>query len=289
MAEVPQGQMRPFLKSYAYCSTDSGAIPDALMRGFNVVVIVDVTDERAYPSCIPMSSLLPHPSLVYLILNTDQNDPNYMAIQQQYMAGYYAFLASPEREQSIVNLLASMYKTTHPILLFTELDIERQFKPLQLLTEFLARQFGVIVADYSSLFINDPNTQPRFVYESQFVYNIIELLFINAYIGKEEYAYMLPPGVLPGPRAISILLADYNCVFPTMHEALVAACNILDMLRYQKQTGKICPVIQLSQQLDEARQKQVNDLVMNSQTRFGNKTIAELKAIQEQKGLMSPK
>ena len=289
MAEVPQGQMRPFLKSYAYCSTDSGAIPDALMRGFNVVVIVDVTDERAYPSCIPMSNLLPHPSLVYLILNTDQNDPNYMAIQQQYMAGYYAFLASPEREQSIVNLLASMYKTTHPILLFTELDIERQFKPLQLLTEFLARQFGVIVADYSSLFINDPNTQPRFVYESQFVYNIIELLFINAYIGKEEYAYMLPPGVLPGPRAISILLADYNCVFPTMHEALVAACNILDMLRYQKQTGKICPVIQLSQQLDEARQKQVNDLVMNSQTRFGNKTIAELKAIQEQKGLMSPK
>lgn len=287
MAEV--GQMQPFLKSYSYCSTDSGAIPDALMRGFNVVVIVDVSDVQSYPGCVAMSNLLPHPSLVYMILNTDQNDPNYQAIQQQYMAGYYTFLASPEREQSVVNLLASMYKTTHPILLFTEVDIERQFKPLRMVTEFLARQFGIIVTDYSSLFVNDPSVQPRFIPEPQFIYNIVELLFINAYIGKEEYAYMLPPGVLPGPRAMSILLADYNCVFPTMQEALVAACNIIDMLRYQKQSGKLCPVVQLYQQLDEARQKQVNDLVMNSQTRFGNKTIAELKAIQEQKGLMSPK
>ena len=286
MAEV--GQMQPFLKSYAYCSTDSGAIPDALMRGFNVVVIVDVSDVQSYPGCVAMSNLLPHPSLVYMILNTDQNDPNYQAIQQQYMAGYYTFLASPEREQSVVNLLASMYKTTHPILLFTEVDIERQFKPLQMITEFLARQFGIIVTDYSSLFVSDPSVQPRFIPEPRFIYNIIELLFSNAYIGKEEYACMLPPGVFPGPRAMSILLADYNCVFPTMQEALVAACNIIDMLRYQRQSGKLCPVVQLSQKLDEARQKQVNDLVMNSQTRFGNKTIAELKAIQEQKGLIGP-
>ena len=272
------GQMRPFLKSYAYRSTDNGAIPDALMRGFNVVVIVDVSEVESYPGCVAMSNLLPHPSLVYLILDTDLSDPAYKAKLDQYLVGYSAFLASPEREQSVVNLLASMYKTTHPILLYTEIDIERQFHPLMVLTQFLYSQFGVIVADYNSLFMQDPAVQPGFVPDPKFVYNIAELLFTNAYIGKEEYSYILPPGSIPGPRSVSILLSDFNYAFPTMQAAVVAACNIIDTLRYQKQTGKICPVIQMTQRLDEARQQQISDLVMNSQTRFGKKTMQELNA-----------
>lgn len=286
---VENGQMRPFLKSYAYRSTDSGAIPDALMRGFNVVVVVDVSEVPAYPGCVAMSNLLPHPSLVYAILNTDTNDPEYQLKLQQYLSGYYAFLASPEREQSVVNLLASMYKTTHPILLFTELDVERQFQPLRIISEFLARQFGIVVADYQALFTGDPSMQPRFIPEPQFVYNVIELLLTNGYISKEEYAVMLPPGAIPGPRAISILLSDYNHAFPTMQEALIAACNVIDTLRYQKETGKLCPAIQLTQKLDEARQKQISNLVMDSKTRFGNKSMAELNAIQQSRGLPSPK
>lgn len=282
------GQMRPFLKSYAYCSTDSGAIPDALMRGFNVVVIVDVTEVPSYPGCVAMSNLLPHPSLIYAILDTDTNDPNYQLKLQQYLSGYYAFLASPEREQSVVNLLASMYKTTHPILLFTELDVERQFQPLRMVSEFLARQFGIKVADYSAIFTDDPRVQPGFANAPEFVYNVVELLFTNGYIDKEEYALMLPPGAVPGPVAVKILLTDYNHAFPTMQEAVVAACNILDMYRYQKQTGKLCPAIQLTQMLDEARQKQINDLVMNSQTRFGKKTMAEITAAQQVKGIQAP-
>ena len=286
---MANNQPRPFLKSLAYRSTDSGAIPDALMRGFNVVVIVDVSEVQSYPACIAMSNLLPHPSLVYMILDTDLNDPNFQQVQQQYLAGYYSYLASPERESSIVNLLASMYKTTHPILLFAELDVERQFHSLQLVSQFLLQQFGIVVGDYSNLYTRDPQTQPGFLGEPQFVFNIIELLFTNAYISKEEYANMLPPGSIPGPRACSILLSDFNYAFPTMEAAVMAACNILDALRYQQQTGKFCPAIQLTQKLDEARQKQINDLVMNSQTRFGRKTMAELSSTMNQVlGLQAP-
>lgn len=284
------GQMPPFLKSYAYRSTDNGAIPDALMRGFNVVVIVDVTEVPSYPGCVAMSNLLPHPSLVYLILETDRTDANYQQVVKQYMAGYYAFLASPEREQSIVNLLASMYKTTHPILLYTEIDVERQFHPLEMVSSFLMNQFGIKVGDYTNLYSNDPATSPGFLPDPKYIYQIVELLFTNAYISKEEYACLLPPVTIPGPRAVSILLSDFNHAFPTMESAVIAACNVVDTLRYQKQSGKICPVIELALKLDDERQKQVNELVMNSQTRFGNKTMAELKqAYNVQGAIEAPK
>lgn len=274
VGEVP----RPFLKSFAYRSTDAGAIPDALTRGFNVVVLVDVEETGNYPGCVAMSNLLPPPFLVYQILDTSQQEPDYQVKVQQYFSGYYAFLANPDREKSMVNLLASMYKTTHPILLYAELEVERQFHPLAILSQFMEQQFGILIANYENMFIQDQRVQPCFKADPKFIYTIIDLLFTNAYIGKEEYARMLPKGSIPSPRAIGIILSDFNYAFPTMEASIVAACNILDTYRYQAETGKFCPAIRVTQKLDEARQAQINNIVMNSKTRFGNKTIEELKA-----------
>jgi hypothetical protein len=128
------------------------------------------------------------------------------------------------------------------------------------------------------MFIQDQRVQPCFKADPKFIYTIIDLLFTNAYIGKEEYARMLPKGSIPSPRAIGIILSDFNYAFPTMEASIVAACNILDTYRYQAETGKFCPAIRVTQKLDEARQAQINNIVMNSKTRFGNKTIEELKA-----------
>jgi hypothetical protein len=265
-----------FLKSYAYRSTDTAAIPDALMRGFNVVVITDVPDAPAYPGCVVMSQLLPTASLCYTILNTDLKDPDYQMKQTQYLAQYYDVLNSPEKEPVIANIIASLYKTNKPILFYTEPDIEQQFYPIEVVTKVLQNRFGIIVANYANMFIEDPKLQPGFMPEPQYVYNIAEILFLNAYITKEEYSVILPADAIPSSRTISILLSDYNCALPTMQAAITAACNIISTYRFQQQTGTICPVINMTAQLDDARAKQVKMIVQNSNTVFGKKSINEL-------------
>lgn len=274
---MPDPNTGAFLKSYAYRSTDVGAIPDALMRGFSVVVIVDTPDMNAYPGCYPMSGLLPPPVLVYNILNTELKDPNYQEIVRNYKAGYYDFLATPDREKYMVNLIASMYKTTKPILIYTELDIERQFYVLEVLSMFMYNQFGIGLGEYESLY-NPQSPPPSFTPDPRFIGNIIDLLFTNAYISKEEFSLLLPDGRIPSYRAVSILLSDFDYVFPTMEESLQAACNIVMTYRQQITTGKFCPAVRFKQKLDEARQKQINEIVMNANTRFGTKTLAEINA-----------
>ena len=93
---------RPFLKSFAYCSTDLGAIPDALARGFNVVVLADVEEKVNYPGCVLMSNLLPPPVLTYQALDISPQDPNRKLLEKQYILQYLAFLADTNREKSIV-------------------------------------------------------------------------------------------------------------------------------------------------------------------------------------------
>jgi hypothetical protein len=277
MAQPNKGS---FLKSYAYWTTDTNAIPDAMMRGFNVVVIADVCDSQLYQGCVVMSGLMPPVSLCYSILNTELNDPNFPAIQNQYLAVYYDYLRSPEKEDSVVNILASLYKTNKPILFFAESDVEQQFYPLEVLVKLMANEFGIIVANYSNLFMDDPSVQPGFIPEPRFIWRIAEMLFTNAYISKEEYASILPENAIPSSRSVSILLSDYNCVFPTMQAAITAACNIISTYRFQTQTGRICPVVNMTAKLDEARQKQVRAIVEDSNARFGKKTMAEISAPQ---------
>jgi hypothetical protein len=65
-----------------------------------------------------------------------------------------------------------------------------------------------------------------------------------------------------------------------MQAAITAACNIIATYRFQTQTGRICPVVNMTAKLDEARQKQVRAIVEDSNARFGKKTMAEISAPQ---------
>lgn len=264
---------QPFFKSALYFSLDAGAPPDALMRGMNVIVLLDVDEARYFPACFPMSGLLPPPSLVNVIVNTDRTAPDYPQTEQFYLQSYYNYMTSPNVEDHIVNLLASMFKTNKSALLYTDYDIELQFRPMQVLTTFFATQFGINILPYETLFYEQ---QPAiFNPLPDNIYRIVELLLANNYITKEEYACLLPPNAVPSPRSVSIILSDFNYVFPTMEAALTAACNILDTYR-QAQSGKVMPVIEMSKALDDIRNQQIQQLVSNSNTRFGNKTIGEL-------------
>lgn len=266
----------PFIKSALYCSFDPGTIPDALMRGFAVVVLVDVEEAGQYPACFPMSSLLPPPGLAGVILNTDRSAPDYLQVEQYYLNSYYNYMASPNVEDNIVNLLASMYKTNKSVLIYTERDVEIQFRPLQVLTTFFANQFGINILAYEYLF--SAQQPPIFNPKPEYIFSIVELLFANNFINKYEYACLLPVGAIPSPRSISILLSDYNHIFPNMEAAVTAACNIIDVYRRQQETGKTIPVVEMAKALDDVRNQQIQQLISNSNTRFGNKTIGELQA-----------
>lgn len=266
---------KPFFKSCLYCSSDPGTIPDALMRGFNVVVLVDVEESNQYPACFPISTLLPPYALVAMIINTDRNMPDYEQTVQSYLQLYYNFLAAPQQEVHIVNLLASMYKTNKNVLIYAEYDVEKQFYPLFILTNFFLNQFGINILPYESLFMTNEQP-PIFNPQPEFIYRIVELLFTNAYISKEEYSVLLPVGSIPSPRSIQILLSDYNYSFPTMEVAITAACNIIDSYKRQAQTGMYCPVIQLTKTLDEARQQQIQQVISNSNTMFGKHSITQI-------------
>lgn len=269
---------RPFFKSCLYFSADPGTIPDALRRGFNVVVIVDVEETSLYPACFSMSSLLPPYELVNMILNTDRKDPNYNQIVQTYLQSYTNFLADPRNEGHIVNLIASMYKTTKNALIFAEYDVEKQFYPLYILRGFFATQFGINILPYESLFLPDGNQQPVFNPQPEFVYRVIDLLFTNSFITKEEYSVMIPPGIIPSPRSIQILLSDCNYAFPTMEAAITAACNLIDSYRMSFNTGMKYPVVQLAKALDETRNQQIQQLINDSNTRFGNQSLSQLQS-----------
>lgn len=258
---------RPFLQSALYCSDDQGAIRDALMRGFNVVVIVDVEEARLYPACYPISSLLPPPALVGIILNTDRTAPDYLQVEQYYLSSYYNYMASPNVEDHIVNLIASMYKTNKPVLIYAEHEVEMQFKPLQVLCTFFATQFGINILAYECLFYQQQ--PPIFNPQPEYIYRIVDLLLAHNFVTKEEYSCIIPPGSVPSPRAISILLSDYNYIFPTMEAALTAACNIIDTYRKQQETGKVMPVVEMTKVLDDVRNQQVQQLISNSNTHFG--------------------
>jgi hypothetical protein len=84
---------------------------------------------------------------------------------------------------------------------------------------------------------------------------------------------MLPQGMVPSVRVASILLSDFNCVFPTMQAAFVATCNIVEALRVEATTGMIMPAVKITKELDQARQEEVNKLLQNPNTRFGLKGV----------------
>ena len=257
-----------YLKSYMYCTNDPGMIPNALAKGMNVVAIVDVEDTPNFPGCIMMSGLLPPPKLVYTLMDRDPNDPNAPMLINNYKNSYFNYLGSHQAEEEIVSLLASMKKTSHDLLIYVEIESNAQFYILEVLTNFLRNAFGIIPAIYG-----DYSTKPGFVATPQNVFAITELLFVNNYINTDEYALSIPPDAIPSPRACSIILSNFDQVFANMKESVIACCNILNAIRQSVVTGKVFPAVQLRKEVNESRQKAIDDAVMQAKTRYGDKQL----------------
>ena len=275
-------QQQQFLKSYIYYSNDLGTIPDALMRSMNVVCLVDPSEMSRFPGCYSLSMLLPNTQSILDLLNIDNDDPHKPAYLNKFLADYQIWLSMSDKEDSMVVLLASVYKTTHPVLLYCDYDVDSQFHILESLGAFLKNIFGIVIGRYEDIYTNDPSKSPAFIPAPQYQYAILDLLFINGYISKEEYAVKLPPGSIPSPRAIPLILSDFNYTFVNLNESLRAVCNIIETIKHEALSGKQCPVVQISKALENERQQKIAKIVNDSKSRFGNKTIAELNNIQQQ-------
>lgn len=268
--------MEQFFKSYMYYTTDPQNIPNALRRGFNVIAIVNPEEMKFYPGCIAMSNLLPSPSNVINLINTDRTQPDYQEIVKKYLYDYQLYLSLADREDSIVALLASLYKTSHSILLFVEYESDQQFMILYNILEFFKNCFGIIGADYKNLYNNDPKLNPGFVPDPKFIFNVIDLLFVNGYINKYEYAKFIPNGAVPSPRASSILLSDYNYAFPNLKASMIAVYNIVTALKQEALTGKKVLAIVNTEQLDSAIMSEIEYIVNNTTAKFKPNPIQPL-------------
>jgi hypothetical protein len=244
----------PFLRGRLYSSNDPGAIPNAMASGFTVIALVDVGNSLQYPNCAIMSSLLPPPDSITDIING--NVP--LGIQR-----YMVYLGEPAREDTIVCILAALYQKPCNFLLYTEYDADREFHILETISGFFANVFGIVIGSYMN-----PRMPAYSVSTPQFEFTIADLLFVNGFISAREYARMMPPRVLPSPRACSVLLRNINYGFKNMEDCAKACVGMLNDIRKEMQTGKQCPVLIVppnltKDALDELRNRKVNQMVMN--------------------------
>ena len=272
-------EQQPFFKSYMYSTNDAGAIPVALQRGFYVVVILDKEEMQFYPGCMCKSMLLPPPMLVLQLNSSELSDPNYPNIFRQYMIDYHNYLLSTAVEGHIANLLAAMYCTTHPTLLYTEFETDHQFHILESIHMLFEKAFGIRIGMFEEFItgVANPTRGAGFIMNPVTVSRVLDLLFKNGYVSELEFAKKYPVDmqgreIVPlSEGACSLLLAKYNCVFPDLRSSIIAAYNILHDYRNQAISGQICPVVKVKEQLDQARMQEINNIVSQVQNRFGRK------------------
>ena len=219
----------PYLKGRLYASNDAGSIAHAMQSGFNVVVLVDVGQTAAYPGCIAMSSLLPPPDAISEILNGNLA----LGIQK-----YKMYLASSAREEIMVCLIAALVQQPRGILLYAEYDPDLEFNILETVSSFITEAFGIIVGRYQ-----DPRFPAGSIGTPNYIFTMADLLFVNGYISMKNYAMMLPHGSVPSDRACQMILRHMNYGFNTMDECIRACMAMIDNIRKEVSTGKICPIM----------------------------------------------
>lgn len=226
-----------FLLGKIYASNDLGAIQHALSYGGRVIVIVDVNQKNDFPGCVLLSNLLPPPDVITEFL--DGNVPR--AIQL-----YKAFLADVNREDTIVHILAALHHNPNNLLIYSELESDREFHILETIISFFKEAFGIAIGwygnpDYPSISLDLP--------EYHFI--IADLLFVNDLIDIKDYAIMTPVDALPSPRAAHKILQITNYGFRTIEEAMRFVLAILNDIRIQAQTGLINPIMFVDPQLPQ--------------------------------------
>lgn len=246
-----------FLKGKLFASSDQGSIAAAMTCGMQVIALVDTGQAYTYQSmgCVVISSLLPPPEAITEMLNGN-------------LAGgiqiYKSYLASSNREETMVCLLAALHQKPMGFLLYSEYDPDKEFHILETICSFLGEAFGIIVGVFGN-----PKFPATSVRNPQFDYRIADLLFVNNFINREMYAMMTPPDAVPSPRACQALLRHINYGFNSMEDCVRACLAMLNDIRMECQTGKINPMMIIPpgltpQQLDEVKKRKVDEQVMNA-------------------------
>lgn len=256
---------RQFLKANCYISDDFGMLNDARQRGLNILCLVEPEESSQYPGCSIASLLLPHPIIITEFLNSDPNQIDYSVILNKYLFDYQNYLASSELEQSVVNILAALYKVPKHLLIFCPTDQNKEFKILDSIVYFLSNTFGIIPGEYQYIFNNDPAVVPKFIDTSAFRYIILDLLFVNGFIDVKEYALSIPPNSIPSPRATSKLLQLINQPMPDLKSAIITAINIIESIKRENQTGKISPFIETKNNISQELENKIDNAIFNSQ------------------------
>lgn len=245
----------PILVGRLWSTDDPGAIPDAMARGFQVICIVDTGESQRFPNCSIMSNLLPPPEALTAYIDGNPE------LGKQI---YFQYLLSKGREDSIAVLLAALFRRNMNFLIYVEYEPNMEFHILETLVQFFYNTFGIVIGMYGSR-----NCLPNLIPTLQTNFAIIDLLFCNGYINKQEYAMLMPKGTIPSDRAASILLKDLNYGFNSMKECLTACVTYLDSIRNEVITGNVSPVMVMNQKLEQQQEQAIDNRVMNSQTRFG--------------------
>lgn len=246
----------PVITGRLWSTDDPGAIPDAMARGFQVIAIVDTGEAQRFPNCSIMSNLLPPPESL-----TAYIDGNVQLGKQIYTQ----YLLSKGREDSIAVILAALHKKKDMnFLLYVEYEPNMEFHILETIIEFFYNIFGIVIGIYGS-----SKCLPNVIPTPQNQFAIVDILFCNGYINKQEYALIMPKGTIPSDRAASILLRDLNYGFNSMEECLKACVMYLDSIRTEALTGAINPVMVMNEKLEAKQEQAINNRVMESQTRFG--------------------
>lgn len=246
-----------FIKGRLYATNDQGAIPDAMTRGIQVVALVDVAQTQIYKQrgCLVISSLLPPPEAITDIING--NLP--LGIQK-----YKAYLADPAQEAMIVCLLAAIVQKPRPLLLYCEYDPDVEFHILETLYSFFLESFGVVIGWYG-----DPRRPATSIKDNRFSYSLADLLFVNNYISRVDYAKELPADAIPSARACQALLRTVNYGFQTMEDCVRVCMSMVEDLRTQGEVALHSPMgftkADLSSKaMEEIRKRKIEEQVLNA-------------------------
>ena len=244
------------VKSLLYCTVDMGAVQNALLRGWRVLLVAE-TRPLPHPNCGLLSSLLPVPMVCEAYLDGRPDIGHNI---------YYDQLNSQQMDPVIATILASLKKPNSNLLLFVEPDPNNEFFILDTIGEFFRNSFGIVMGQY------DHYDLPASLMESNnFNFNIADCLFRNGMISKEEYAFMIPPNYVPNPQSCALLLQSINFGLPNQQAMIELSCRILQDIREQVKTGKKSVVTILSDQDIKNRQDIIDKRVQNSLTRYGDK------------------
>ena len=251
----------PMLGGKLWASNDPGSIPYAMSMGYIVITVVDVGESKNFPNTVTISSLLPPPQAITEVINGEP---------QKAFNIYMAYLASPERDETIATILAAMYQKPVNYLLYTEYDSDQEFNILNTLAQFFARKFGIIIGHF-----NDTTNFPpaHNLGDYPYVCTVIDTIFCNGYMSLHDYARLFPHGphvpvqyTLPTMQACAMILRGINYGFNSPQDCMRACLGMLDDIRNEEKTGKINPMMAtptLSKDaLEQLRQRRVDNKVM---------------------------